>query len=281
MTHRDKILANLNSLSSVPASALQAMRKLQDPNANMGEVVQIINYDPGMTSNILKLANSSYFGCSHAISTLRDAIVRLGVKKTFQLVTAAVASAAIRTKIRGYVMNSDQLWDHSIAVAVAAENLADSLNLEGEKIAFTAGLLHDLGKVVIGKHLIDKKVRKEFQTAVAASSLLVSAELELLGIDHAEAGGLLLQEWNIPESLVNAVRWHHDPAQSEAPDAAIIHIADALCVQNQIGVENLDPKLEVRQDIFEKMGVTAAIKEEVILRTKDSFENIKDVFSAK
>jgi len=281
MDDKQKILSKASELNSVPASALQAMRKLQDPNSNIGEVVQLINYDPGMTSNILRLANSSYYGCTKAISSLREAIVRLGAKNILPLITAAIASAAIKTKIRGYSMTSDQLWDHSVAVAVAAENLAEILKIPGEKIAFTAGLLHDIGKVLMGKHMIDKKIRKVFQEALRKSDSLIHAEYELYKIDHAEAGGFLLGKWNIPDALVQAVRFHHSPFDAENPNASIVHIADVICVQNDIGFEYSTPKVSFTPGILEKMNVSSQIVEEVVARTKDSFENIKDVFSGK
>jgi len=281
MEEKQKILSKVSELNSVPASALQAMRKLQDPNSNIGEIVQLINYDPGMTSNILRLANSSYYGCTKAISSLRDAIVRLGAKNILPLITAAIASAAIKTKIRGYGMTSDQLWDHSVAVAVASENLAEMLRVPGDKIAFTAGLLHDIGKVLMGKHMIDKKIRKVFQAALDQSDSLIKTEYELYGIDHAEAGGFLLGKWNIPDSLVQSVRYHHSPFDAENPNAAIVHIADVICVQNNIGFEYLNPKATFVQGVLERMNVSQQIIEEVIARTQDSFENIKDVFSGK
>lgn len=281
MEEKQKILSKVSELNSVPASALQAMRKLQDPNSNIGEIVQLINYDPGMTSNILRLANSSYYGCTKAISSLRDAIVRLGAKNIFPLITAAIASAAIKTKIRGYDMTSDQLWDHSVAVAVASENLAEILRVPGDKIAFTAGLLHDIGKVLMGKHMIDKKIRKVFQAALDKSDSLIKTEYELYGIDHAEAGGFLLGKWNIPDALVQAVRYHHIPTEAENPNAAVVHIADVICVQNNIGFEYLNPKVTFIPGALERMNVNQQMIEEVIARTKDSFENIKDVFSGK
>src|SRR3989339_744290 len=140
------IIRKTKTITSIPASALQAIKVLQDPNANMGEVVQIINYDPGLTSNILKLANSSYFGCSHEISTLREAIVRLGAGTIFKLVTTSAANVALSKPSKGYEMGASELWDHSIAIAVASENLADILKADISKISFTAGLLHDIGK---------------------------------------------------------------------------------------------------------------------------------------
>jgi putative nucleotidyltransferase with HDIG domain len=282
MDHRAEIIKNLNSTTSVPASALQAMRLLQDPNANMGEVVQTINYDPGITSNILKLANSSYFGCSRAISTLKEAIVRLGSGNVFKLVTAAIANSAIRTNIHGYHFNADQLWDHSVAVAVAADNLYDLLNPNAPKIAFTAGLLHDIGKVVLGKYLKDKTLRARFIEAQEPGKSILKVETEVLGINHAEVGGLMLQEWNIPANLVDSVRWQYEPERCpESITAALIHICNIICLKSNIGSSDVPVDAEINWNVFKKTGINADIKNEVVLRTRDSFENIKDIFSKR
>ncbi|OGV50152.1 MAG: hypothetical protein A2X49_04185 [Lentisphaerae bacterium GWF2_52_8] len=280
---RKAIIGDIGSIKSVPASALHAMRLLQDQNSNMGAIVQSINYDPGMTSNILRLANSSYFGCSRAIASLRDAIVMLGSGNILKLVTAAVANAALNTKVRGYNITSQELWDHAVAVAVASENLSDLLKLKITRNGFTAGLLHDIGKVVMGRH-IDKLDAKKMEEELKSGKPLVQIERDILGIDHGELGGILLSSWNIPEALVQAVRWHHEP--QSCPDAenvvpALINMSDSFCLLNNIGTSEKQPSAPVNKELIDKLNVTDAVRDEVILRTKDSFENIKDIFSKR
>lgn len=281
MTRRDEIIEKTASISSIPAAALQVMRVLQDPNANMGEIVQVISYDPGLTSNILKLANSSYFGCAKAISSLREAVVRLGAGNIFKMVTASIANVSLNRGIRGYNLAPGELWEHSIAIAVASETFAEMRKLKNAKLAFTAGLLHDIGKVVLGR-FIDKAVFQEIAPLLAEGKSYLEAETEVLGIDHAEAGALLLSQWNIPDALSIAVRWHHQPESAEDEvNPLVVNACDFLCMEADIGNRPEAFKPHRRQDVEERLELSPEIKEELLLRTKNSVENIKDAFSKR
>ncbi len=281
INYRDIIIEKTSTVSSIPAAAMQVMKVLRDPNANMGEIVQVISYDPGLTSNILKLANSTYFGCSKGISSLRDAVVRLGAGNIFKLVTASIANVALSRGIKGYNLQPGELWEHSIATAVSAETLSDMLKIKTAKLAFTAGLLHDLGKVVLGR-FIDKTIFNEIAEVLQSGKTYVEAETEVLGIDHAEVGALLLARWNIPDSLVLAVRWHHEPWNIEDdPTSSIVNASDYTCIDNNIGTREGAFKPALHERVFGQLSLTPELKEELILRTKSSVENIKDAFSKR
>jgi len=281
LTYRDVIIEKTGNVSSIPAAALQVMKVLRDPNANMGEIVQVISYDPGLTSNILKLANSTFFGCAKGISSLRDAVVRLGAGNIFKLVTASIANVALSRGMKGYNLRPGELWEHSIAVAVAAETLAEMQKVKAAKLVFTAGLLHDIGKVVLGR-FIDREVFHKIAEVLKTGRTYVEAEGEVLGIDHAEVGARLLSSWNIPDSLVMAVRWHHHPWNSaEDPTPAFINVADYVCLENDIGSREDAFKPVFIEPVFQQMSFTPELKEELILRTKSSVDNIKDAFSKR
>jgi putative nucleotidyltransferase with HDIG domain len=281
MSPRNEIIKRTASITSIPAAALQAMRILQDHNAGMGELVQVISYDPGLTSNILKLANSSYFGCAKAISSLREAVVRLGSANIFKLVTASIANVALSGGIKCYNLKPGELWEHSIAVAVAAETFSEMKKSKESKLAFTAGLLHDIGKVVLGR-FIDKTYFLKITERMKAGSSYVEAEAEVLGIDHAEAGAKLLESWNIPDHLALAVRWHHRPEMLPGdPVPAVVCACDSICLEADIGSrpESFKPKSDPA--LSEKLGIDGAVLEELVLRTRSSVDNIKDAFSKR
>ena len=281
MSLRDEIIEKTASVSSIPAAALQVMKVLQDHNANMGELVQVISYDPGLTTNILKLANSSYFGCSKAISSLREAVVRLGSANIFKMVTASIANVALSRGIKGYNLAPGELWEHSIAIAVASETMAEMQKIKIAKLAFTAGLLHDIGKVVLGR-FIDKPLFQEIAVVLNSGRSYLEAEQEVIGIDHAETGALLLHTWNIPDNLALAVRWHHQPDQlPEDPTSAVVNVCDYLCMEANIGNRPEAFKPQLKEEVFLRLNVTPEIKEELLLRTQSSVENIKDVFSKR
>lgn len=280
-SRRDEILEKTSTVSSIPAAALQVMKVLQDPNANMGEIVQVISYDPGLTSNILKLANSSYFGCAKAISSLREAVVRLGSANIFKMVTASIANVALNRGIRGYNLAPGELWEHSIAIAVASETFADMRKMKNVKLSFTSGLLHDIGKVVLGR-FIDRSTFEEIAPYLNSGRSYLEAESEILGIDHAEVGALLLHQWNIPDVLAMTVRWHHQPENMpEDLTPAIVNTCDFICMEANIGNRPEAFKPKPREDIFQSLELTPEIKEELVLRTQSSVENIKDVFSKR
>jgi putative nucleotidyltransferase with HDIG domain len=281
-TLRDNILKQIGSVSSIPASGVQVIRLLLNPNVNMGEIVQAIKYDPGLTSNILKLANSSYFGLSRSIGSLREAVVRLGTSNLFTLVTTSMANVALNRPVKGYGMSPGELWDHSMAVAVAAENTGDMLMIKTEttKMAFTAGLLHDIGKILLG-NFIKKDAKRDIEILLDKGVSFVDAEKEVLGIDHAELGGLLLQEWNFPEELKETIRWHHEPERCpENEISAVIHVADYVCVFNRIGTKRKNLlNTAFSQETFRKLNFSNKYIQEIVERTRTSLENIKDVFS--
>lgn len=281
---RKRILTRVGNVKSVPVSALQAMRLLQDPNSNMGEIVQTIAYDPGLTSNILRMANSSYFGFSGTIASLKEGIVKLGSKSIFNLVASSIANNTLKTAVNGYEMGSEELWEHSIAVAVASENLAALVAPEESNTAFTAGLLHDLGKTVLG-NFIDKNIKKQIYDKVENKIAIVDAEREILNIDHAELGGKLLEEWRLPINLVKAVEFHHQPDLCREDEYSLypnlVHIADLICIANNIGTTKKPLNVKLSSKSYKKLNITREIIDEVIERTQDSFQNVKDVFSKR
>lgn len=279
MSLRARILSKVSITQNFPASALKAMDLLQNPDANMAEIVQTINYDPGLTSNVLKLANSSMFGLTRSIGSLRDSIVRLGTENIFRLITTSVMNSAMNKPLEGYGYSSGEFWEHSIAVATCAENLAELLDIQILNLPFTAGLLHDVGKMLLSNYI--QRYADRFEEEIETGDAMEDIEQKLLTIDHAEVGSLLLESWNLPESLVNTVRWHHEPDQCNNPIGGVLHIADYLCITEDIGPEKRVGNISVYEEYFEKLNITDDIKAECVERSQASFENIIDVFSPK
>lgn len=281
MGKRAEILNKAKMTTKMPATAIYAMKVLRDPNANMGEMVQAISYDQGLTVNILKFANSSYYGFSKSISTLSEALVRLGASSVYNMLTASMTNASLSQEIRGYRLASGELWEHSIACAIATQMLADQLKLKDMKFAFTAGLLHDFGKVVLGK-FIDEKVCSEIEFLVQKGRSFYESEKAVLGINHAELGAVIMKTWNIPDTLTEVVRWHHKPdALPENQVAALVNIADHICLRNNIGTRPGAFVGPFDTSLIETFKITPEIANEVIDQTRNSLAKIKDVFSKR
>jgi len=230
------ILASVSSFPSMPGAAARLLTMLEDPEVTAAEIEDVLRFDPGLTAGVLRLANSSYFGFAHRIGSLRQAIVTLGSKQLVQMVMATCMSTVMNRDVQGYDMGAGDLWRHSIAVAVAAEGLVRSLGLAPEEEIFTAALLHDVGKLVLGAYV--KETQGDMMRGADDEEEFQEAEQRILGADHAEIGARILETWSFPERIITAVRFHHRPDAAEPADAMIdlVHVGNMLCRMIGVGI---------------------------------------------
>ena len=231
-----EIISKMKSFPSMSGIAAKVLKLLDDPDSSAGQVEQLLKQDPSLTANLLKLTNSAYFGIPSKVGSVRHAIAMLGWKRLSKLVMAACVSAITDRKIPGYDLPPGVLWQHSVAVSVTAEGLMRELKVAESDEIFTAALLHDLGKLILGGFV--EKELDEIEKVAARGIPFQMAEQEVLGTDHAEIGALMLESWSFPPKLVSAVRWHHDP--DSAPETSsmtdIVHVANVLCLMIGIGI---------------------------------------------
>jgi putative nucleotidyltransferase with HDIG domain len=232
----DQIGAIIHAFPSMPGAALKLLNLADAPGATVQQIEDALRQDPGLTANLLKLANSAYFGIPSKIGSVRQAVMLLGLKRGVQMVVAACASAVIDRGVPGYDLPAGELWRHSLAVSVAAKGLAAELKLPAADEIFTAGLLHDVGKLILGQFVQEDYA--EIQRALAQGLTFEAAEAAVLGIDHAEIGARVLAQWSLPENIVHAVRWHHAPEKFGSMDIMldVVHVANMLCLMIGIGV---------------------------------------------
>lgn len=276
---RETILSKISSVSAIPTASVELLRLLQEPDVPTAKLAHAIEYDPSLTSNLLRLANSAYFGYPRSVSTVRDAIFLLGRNEIFQLVVASVVGKMTRKSVKGYGLSPSELWDHLMAVAVASKKLGEVLHPKIPSYTFTAGLLHDIGKVVLGTFgEVDPdpilELAQEEQIHMAA------AEQRILGIDHAEVGALLLESWNLPAYLAEVVRWHHEPAKDtgQAVVAGLVHVADALCIVSGIGIRVDGHIRRLAEEVLGKARLETRVSEEVVAHALTELETLRDVF---
>jgi putative nucleotidyltransferase with HDIG domain len=242
----------------MPVTAQKMLRLLDKPDATPAQIGAILRHDPGLTANILKLTNSSFFGLPTKVSSVKQAVVLLGWKKLTQLVMASCVNTIVDKPVAGYDLPPGELWKHSIAVSVAAEGLVRELRLPAAEEIFTAGLLHDVGKLVLGRFVKDDIERIE--AAASAGLPFELAEQSVLGTDHAEIGAEILKNWAFPQDLVSAVRWHHNPDSADETNILvdIIHVANALCLMIGIGIGREGLQHEPSTSAIERVGIKAS-----------------------
>lgn len=257
----------INAFPGMPGAAVKLLALVDDPDVSVDRIEGILRYDPGLTANILKLANSAYFGVPSKVGSVRQAVILLGLKRMIQMVIASCMAAIMDKAVPGYDLPPGELWRHSIAVSVAAECLVKELNIEAAEEIFTAALLHDVGKLILGDFVNDdfNKIEKALTQGISFEI----AENIVLGTDHADVGAQILAKWSIPDSIINAVRWHHAPESAEGPDTMldIVHVANMLCLMIGIGVGREGLSYQPSGAVVKRLGLETAHLEKVASQT--------------
>jgi putative nucleotidyltransferase with HDIG domain len=197
------------------------MPLLSRSDVDNSKIVELISYDTSLTGSVLRICNSAFYSRGTAIDNLPQAVSRLGSREIYRIAVAVTGAVTLTANQTGYGVEAADLWRHSVTAAVAAQLVAKEVN-EDEDVIFTAGILHDVGKIVLSA-AAESRAQK-FKQVTDGGRSLVDAEEMIFGCNHAEVGARLLQRWNLPERLIAAVRFHHAPA------AAGKHVRLAACV---------------------------------------------------
>ena len=231
-----ELIANLGDLPPLPQVASQVLRVSADPDANAEDLRKVISTDQALTSQILKISNSAMFGMVREVTTLTQAIMTLGFSTIKSVV---IASSAKNLYHRGSVGLQERLiWEHALISAIASRAFAKSLRFPRVEEAFIGGLLHDIGKSVLGVKFPERYAAL-LRTVYNEGGVCLNLELDTFGFDHAMVGEALVGKWNLASSLQAAVRWHHDPMQA-AKDfqevSAIVALANQMALEEKVGI---------------------------------------------
>ena len=232
---QDKIMTEVSAFPSMPRAGFKLRALLNKVDVPLTEIEKILRHDPGLATNVLRLANSAFFGLSQKVGSLKQAVMLLGVKRFAQIAVSASMSKTMENAVEGYDLSPGELWHHSIAVSNTAEALAKNRKIDRTDDVFTPALVHDMGKLVL-----DKFVKEDLQKIESITSKAVPlevAEQMVLGTDHAEIGALILARWSFPMDIVNAVRWHHNPEniKDSKIQSDIVYLSNQICQSNAGG----------------------------------------------
>jgi putative nucleotidyltransferase with HDIG domain len=224
----DNFIKEIKSLPPGPRILSKLLVLLSEADGHASQIVELIEYDPALTAKVLQHCNNAAFGMARSIGNLDEAVAQTGFNAIYRMVAMVIGEDLLSAAQGGYGMCVGQLWEHSVTTAIAARVIAQKLGSE-ENLAFTAALLHDIGKLVLNSFLQDRQPSLHSHLGPSRLSFL-EVEEKLLGVHHAEIGGLILEEWHFPEDLVSAVRHHHNPvkARPHARLAAQVHLGDII-----------------------------------------------------
>lgn len=264
-----RIIMDTKTLPTLPGVITKLNSLSENDKASVQEMARIVSSDQVLSARILRLANSPSYGF-YRVSTISNAMILLGVN--------VVKSLALSSSIFEIMeKNSIGLWEHSLGVATAANITAKKLGIpEVEEIA-TAGLLHDIGKVIIGLKCAEGML--EIRRAIQADELYIrDAERRILDTDHAEVGGWLAKSWYLPDKLSEPISFHHDLAKSEAHriKTAVVHFADVLIKASGFG-DSGDPYVPAIDPIaWEVLKLDEKMLEEIVIELEDKLIEVKN-----
>jgi putative nucleotidyltransferase with HDIG domain len=231
-----RILKSIQTLPPFPATIQKVMALAGDPDSSLTELVAVVRFDQAITANILRICNSAYFGLRRPVDNVNDAIMHMGKKNVLRAVMASGLSRYFRTT-KGYDVKGGDLWEHAVAVALMSQICAARLSRPDDPRLFTAGVLHDIGKMVLGEFVHESWQKIQDLVEKQRYSFL-EAEEEVIGVNHAELGGEIALIWKFPDEILKAIAFHHRPDLLADDDAVpwIVYLSNQVCHIMGIGV---------------------------------------------
>ncbi len=224
------LLKESERIEPVPQVIHQLMDMVEDPEVPTSEITELILYEPVVTANLLKLANSSAFGFKRKVESVHDAVVMLGLKQVVDIVLLNSVTKPLKSAQQGYGLEEGRLWKQSVACALIASAIADTIDAPAKHIVFTAALLKDIGVIVLDRH-VGQTMAKIHDVMASGNTGLIAAERHILGLDHAQLGGRIASNWNFSQALASTIQHHHlDEEVTDIPQmTAMVYLADSMC----------------------------------------------------
>jgi putative nucleotidyltransferase with HDIG domain len=271
---KKKILKSIKDLPLVPQVVLEIQNQLSQPNVNMQKVARMVETDPGIASKVLRIANSAYYGASGKTSTIMQACVLMGIKGLSEVVVLAGTEKALSGKLPGYGYDAGELWKHSLAVAFGSKILAQRREPGLSSAAHTAGLIHDIGKIILDPYVKERKQPIENYMETNQKTFL-DAEIEFFGFSHAEVAAAVCSAWKFPELITKAIQWQNNPAGSNGDLLAyILHMADHLALMGGAGYDEDDILSEVQKETMSVLDLKQADLSEIAFKLLESVNQI-------
>lgn len=222
------LVTDMAAIASPPEVYLKVSQLAEAPWATLDHLAAVILRDPALAARLLRAANSPWYGMANRVETVSRAVMVLGLAEVRKLVTAASAIEAF-SRLSSAITNMNTFWRHAVYTGLMAQALARHQHVLHPERLFVAGLLHDLGTLLLN-HRYPESAAALIVDARGDEQALYQLESDTLGFDHAMVGSLMLEHWELPPATTQALAWHHDPAMAPAArmEAALLHAADRL-----------------------------------------------------
>ena len=278
-TLQKQIIRDVEDLPAMPQIVHKARKVIENPGSSIEDFSNLVETDQVLTLKVLKIANSAFYRRMKEVSSVHEAAVVLGVKALEELITLSCASTLLNKRLKGYKMTAESMWRHSIAVAFGSKLIAKRKRSQYTNDAFTAGLIHDAGKLILDKYIFERKeVFDEYMSTDRITYF--EAEREILGFDHAVLAEKICTTWNIPKRITMAIKYHHTPSRLKSSELAhIVRASDSL--SGWIGMDIDGLTLDINDDSIEKMGIQPGEIDSILDEILEYSNTIMDIAKTK
>ena len=277
----ETMIMTASDLPTIPVVATKVMQLIESESATAEELARVVASDPAVAARVLKISNSSFYGCQRQIQTLSHAIVVLG----FGTLKSLVVAASVKQVYQPYGLTEKMLWEHSFGAGLAARMIANETRMVSEEEAFLGGLFHDIGKIIMNtmnKLQFQDVMQRYYNDGLSFEE----AEQRVFSYTHSEVGGLVIKKWNFPDMLMHAVLNHHMLDFAEVEDAhqisltCVVALANMFCHKVGIGIREPDDELDLLQSVpAQKLGLNEPRMAILLERFMEAYEKDKSFFN--
>ncbi len=272
------IMKKIDSLKPIPQVAHKIMSIVENPESSLPDLAKVIGYDAAVTANLLKVANSAYYGRPGKFDSVHQAIVFLGMDHVVDMVLLASSADNLKPEQTGYDLRKGNLWKYSVLSALIAKELAENKGMGKTHLIFTATLLKDIGKVVLDQYVGD--AFEEINALVEEKQMTFrEAEKQVIGIDHAELGGLVAESWNFSPKMVEIIHNHHHPQKSSLSgiETSIVYLADTICMMMGIGGGMDGLAYRFHKDVISRLEFTEKDLQEIMALFGEKLRHVESL----
>jgi len=270
----DTLIQQSGTPISLPEVFIQLNSLTQDPNSTVADIANIIESDIGLTTRLLQIVNSPFYGFPSNIDSISRAVTIIGTKDLRDLVLTTT-TIDLFSNMQSKKQHIQQLWRHSLYCAVVSRILAENLHDQNAERLFVSGLLHDIGLMILYQG-IPETTHHSIQQARATGNSLASIEKTILGFTHTDVGFHLAKKWRLPENITEVIQFHHTPGQANKypVETAIVHIANTLTdkIDDENDLSIIQPT--IGPDIWEVSGLDIKAIDNVLENAPEQLDNI-------
>ena len=277
--NHDEFREIIKSSPMLSASASRLLQLTSNPEHDLMDVVNLVKTDANLTARVLKVVNSAAFGLINEITSIDRAISYLGERIIVSIALGDCAGKLFKKELAGYEAAGGDLWKHDLRTAIAAREVVVQGEMEiSPDLAFTAGLLHDIGKALISDYLKDSAPEAIKLITAHDSADYLDAEEKLIGFDHTQAGFELAKAWQLPEELAEAILYHHTPAEaSEAfrPLVYAVHLGDNIAMMGGFGTGSDSMRYRLDANYTDYISLTPNTLASIMLTVDSEFDKLE------